>query len=315
MYTLSDLKFAVQSPKSVLRELNRLAHTRLRTWEYNYDGICVFDEDWDNLIILDACRYDAFAARSDLPGRLEHRISRAGATREFVESNFSDRHLHDTVYLTANSWFQRLRNTIDSEVYKLIDLHMDDPDGRYHSEEFKVVPPDVLTEQAAEAVEEYPNKRLMIHYIQPHHPFMGPTGRKYFKHRTAHMNEVLNESDHMTPQLVRKAYTENLDMVLSSVAELLPSLPGKTVISADHGEMLGERHDFVPIRDYGHHPKMYNEVLTKVPWHVFENGDRKRIVPEEPEGEPKEVDIGRLERRLEDLGYKMGDASAPEVEN
>jgi len=314
MYTLSDLKIAAQSPKSVLRELNRLGHTRVRTQDYNPNGICVFDEDWDNLIILDACRYDLFAERSDLPGTLEHRISRAGATREFVQSNFTGRHLHDTVYLTANSWFQRLRNVIDSEVHKLIDLHMNDPDGRYHSEEFKVVPPEALTERATEAVDEYPNKRLVIHYIQPHHPFMGPIGRKYFKHRTANMNEVINESSDATPRLVKRAYTENLDMVLSSVSDLLPSLPGKTVISADHGEMLGERHDFVPMRDYGHHSGIYNDVLTRVPWHIVENGSRKRIVPEAPEDETEEVDVALLERRLADLGYKMGDASAPEVE-
>jgi hypothetical protein len=315
MYTLSDLRLAAQSPKSVLREMNRLGHTRMRTQAYNPNGICVFDEDWDNLIILDACRYDRFADRSNLPGTLEHRTSRAGATREFVESNFRGRHLHDTVYLTANSWFQRLRNVIDSEVHKLIDLHMNDPDGRYHSEEFKVVPPEALTERATEAVDEYPNKRLVIHYIQPHHPFMGPIGRKYFKPRTANMNEVINESSDATPRLVRRAYTENLDMVLSSVSDLLPSLPGKTIVSADHGEMLGERHDFVPVRDYGHHNGIYNSVLTKVPWHITENGNRKRIIPEAPEDEAEEVDIALLEQRLADLGYKMGDASAPEVEN
>ena len=171
----------------------------MRTQDYNPNGICVFDEDWNNLLILDACRYDLFAERSDLPGTLEHRISRAGATREFVQSNFTGRHLHDTVYLTANSWFQRLRNVIDSEVHELIDLHMNDPDGRYHSEDFKVVPPDVLSERAAETVSEYPNKRFVIHYIQPHHPLMGPIGRKYFKHRTAQMSEVINESADATP--------------------------------------------------------------------------------------------------------------------
>jgi hypothetical protein len=314
MYTLSDLKFAAESPKSVLRELNRLGHTRLRTRDYNPDGICVFDEDWDNLIILDACRYDLFAERSDLSGTLEGRVSRAGATQEFIRSNFANRHLHDTVYLTANSWFNRVKKEIDSEVYKLIDLHLEDPDGRYHHDEFKVVPPDVMTEHAAEVAEEYPNKRLVIHYIQPHHPFIGPTGREHFQHHTASMSELIAESDGVTPALVRRAYAENLDIVLSSVADLLPSLPGTTVISADHGEMVGERHDFVPVRDYGHHPGIYNDSLTRVPWHIVESGSRKRIVPESPEDD-EEVDVELLTQRLIDLGYKLDHPSAQETED
>ena len=314
MYTLSDLKFAAQSPKSVVRELNRLGHTRLRSQDYNSDGICVLDEDWDNLIILDACRYDLFAERSDLPGTLEGRISRAGATQEFIRSNFANRHLHDTVYLTANSWLHRLKDEIDAEVYKLIDLHLEDPDGRYHDDDFKVVPPGVMTKRAAEIVEKYPNKRLVIHYIQPHHPFMGPTGREHFQHRTAFMNEMIDESDDITPQLVRQAYVENLDIVLSSVADLLPSLPGKTVISADHGEMVGERHDFVPVRDYGHHPGIYNNSLTRIPWHVVENGSRKRIVSETPEDDA-EVDVELLTKRLIDLGYKLNHPSVREAED
>jgi len=33
MYSLDDLKTAVKRPRDVVRELNRLYYTRLRTWE------------------------------------------------------------------------------------------------------------------------------------------------------------------------------------------------------------------------------------------------------------------------------------------
>jgi hypothetical protein len=33
------------------------------------------DEDWDTLLILDACRYDLFAEEVPFGGRLESRIS------------------------------------------------------------------------------------------------------------------------------------------------------------------------------------------------------------------------------------------------
>lgn len=41
------------------------ANRRYNHWKngqnYNADGFHIFDEDWDNLIVLDACRFDAFS--------------------------------------------------------------------------------------------------------------------------------------------------------------------------------------------------------------------------------------------------------------
>jgi hypothetical protein len=302
MYELSDLKRAVRSPRPVLRELNRLYHTRGHRYDHNPEGICIFEENWDNLIILDACRYDFFAEQSELPGELDSRVSQGGATREFVEANFAGQQRHDTVYVTANSWFLRLKDELNAELHEVVDLHLGDGEGTYHSEEFKIVLPDVLTEHAKETAERYPNKRLIVHYIQPHHPFIGPTGREYFQRHSSSLSEVIEHADRATPQLIERAYRENLDIVLESVADLLPSLPGKTVVSADHGEMLGERHEFIPMRDYGHHESIYTDVLVKVPWLVIENGPRKRIVSEVPAAD-EHVDVARIEERLADLGY------------
>src|SRR6056297_529711 len=53
-------------------------------------GTRVMDEDWDNLIILDACRYDMFAEQVDLDGELESRISLGSTSEEFLEQNFGD---------------------------------------------------------------------------------------------------------------------------------------------------------------------------------------------------------------------------------
>jgi hypothetical protein len=305
MYTLEDLTRAVRSPRAVARELNRLCHTRLASRSFNPAGIDIFEEDWDNLLILDACRYDAFAEQADLPGHLEHRISRGAATSEFVRANFTGRHEYDTVYLTANSWYRRLRSEIDASLHDYIDLHMGDEDGTYHSDEFRVVLPEVVTEQAKRVSKDYPDKQLIIHYIQPHHPFIGPTGREYFRANSSALEEMLRDAPEATPEIVVKAYYENLDIVLDAVGDLLPSLHGKTVVTADHGEMLGDRHEFVPIRDFGHQIGLYNEPLTKVPWHVVENGDRKKIVAEEPDGDDDDIELERLEQRLRDLGYKM----------
>lgn len=303
MYTLEEIKEAVRNPSKIPREVNRLLHGG-RHHDYNPDGICIFEEDWDNLIILDACRYDTFESVSDLDGTLDSRISRGGTTQEFIKGNFEGRTLHDLVYVTANSWFLKIREEIDTEIHDLIDLHYADPDGRYHDEEYGVVLPEVLTDHAIEAANEYPNKRLLIHYIQPHHPFLGPTGEQ-FQHRSDSFGEVVRNTESVTDELLRQAYRENLEIVLSSVERLLNHLEGRTVIAADHGEMLGDRHEFLPVKGYGHHPGVYNEFLTKVPWHVIDSGDRRRIVPEEPRRESEDVDVDALDERLRDLGYKV----------
>ena len=52
------------------------------------DGQYVVNEEWDNLIILDACRYDTFAGSyrtHGLRGWLEHRVSRVSETNSFPQ--------------------------------------------------------------------------------------------------------------------------------------------------------------------------------------------------------------------------------------
>jgi hypothetical protein len=91
VYSLDDVVKAVKHPIFIAREMNILYHSRLRTRRFNPHGIDIFEEDWDNLIILDACRYDALRAvlpEYDLDGALESRISRGSATPEFLRGCF-----------------------------------------------------------------------------------------------------------------------------------------------------------------------------------------------------------------------------------
>ena len=76
-------------------------------WQYqNGPGIDVMKEDWDNLIILDACRYDYFKEKQkNIRGELESVVSRGAHSSEFIEKNFLGRKLHDTIYVTANPYY------------------------------------------------------------------------------------------------------------------------------------------------------------------------------------------------------------------
>ncbi|WP_245529133.1 hypothetical protein [Halorhabdus utahensis] len=270
----------------------------------NKQGIDIFEEEWDNLLILDACRYDTFVDIVDLPGRTEFRISQGAATYEFIRQNFENKTLHDTVYVGGNTWFLKLRDDINAEIHDFLDLQHGDTDVEFAVEELDVPKPKSVTNAALKAHERYPNKRLIVHYLQPHHPFIGQQGREWFSHQSSSLTEVIDQTPNITQEKVQKAYRENLELVLPEIEKLISELPGRTVITADHGEMLGDRHQFVPFRDYGHHEGIYNDELIKVPWHIVEREHRKQVVEEPPQSKTTTSKV-EIDKRLRDLGYKI----------
>ena len=54
-------------------------------------GMNHLDQDWDNVIILDACRFDIFSELNHIPGNLECKISNASSSDEFFEKNLGKR--------------------------------------------------------------------------------------------------------------------------------------------------------------------------------------------------------------------------------
>lgn len=65
----------------------------------NHEGFDVVEEDWDNLIVLDSCRYDAFEKVNHIPGNLECKISKGTTTIQWLNRNFTE-YYDDIVYLT-----------------------------------------------------------------------------------------------------------------------------------------------------------------------------------------------------------------------
>ena len=116
--------------------------------------------------------------------------------------------------------------------------------------------------------------------MQPHQPFFGPTGES-IEHKAGFSETVRrNNIDNAT---IRRAYQRNLQIALDSISELLTKLNGKVVISADHGELLGDTQPPVPVGSYYGHPAgLYVPELVKVPWFVIESDSRKRIRSEPP---------------------------------
>jgi len=296
---------SIQIMKSALRYVPIEANNfffRLRHGE----GTDVMNEDWDNLLILDACRYDMFAEHIDLGGTLESRISKGSTSEEFMERNFVGKQFHDTVYVNANPYIPKLdldKNTFHAVVNCLGDWEA----------ELQTVTPETVARAARDAHEKYSDKRLIVHFMQPHAPFIGELGRKMVGGGWTLDHDVednpgiwnrLQDGEDVPLETVWEAYNENLDVVFAEVEPLLDELNGKSVITADHGNLVGERLGPIPTRrKYGHPYGVHTEVLVKVPWFVIDSNVRREITSEPPV-ERDTLSEETVNNRLEALGYK-----------
>lgn len=304
----TGLRRGAASPNLLLREVNRAYHRRLYRRSYNTAGVDVVAADWDNLLVLDACRYDDFADRHDLPGDLSARTSRGSHTSEFLRGNFNGRDLPDTVYVTASPVFQRgAGDRYRARFHDVVNVWREDG----WDEEYGTVLPETTTRYARRAARDHPEKRLVVHYLQPHYPFVGSdlaaesgvpdpdaSGTDFW-------GRLMAGDLRVPPAAVREAYRANLDRALVHVERLLAELPGKTVVTADHGNMFGEPARPVPVREWGHPPGVYTPELVRVPWLEHDTGTRKRIVAGEAAGgREAAVDEAVVEERLRNLGYR-----------
>lgn len=308
MYSLEQLQRGIQNPRQGLRELNKLYWTRGNLRDFNPEGVDIFEEDWDNLIILDGCRYDALKEQLpayDINGDLQQRTSRGSATWEFLRGNFHGKRLDDVVYVTASTILYQgsvFREDLDVELHDVIDVWTS---GIEYGEDG--TPPENVAREARAANEDYPNKRLVIHFVQPHAPYLGDLGREQFPDFSPNplSERFLGRID--TPEATLRAiYRENLGLVLDEVEELVPELPGKTVVTADHGMLLGEREKPVPIKSFGHPGSLYVEEMVTVPWLVIKGERRKRIVPGSAGDEYAKKRSDDLDEKARDHLEQMG---------
>ena len=275
-------------------------------------GVDIMEEDWDNLIILDACRYDTYQEKKNIPGRCKPVISKGSATVEFLRKNFTKQEYFDTVYVTANPHVDR---HVEKRMYSTISPWKTHWDEKYHT-----VMPEIMTDITAETADMYPEKRLISHYMQPHRPFIGNQGKTIEDYESVdgHREIALgNEPDwvgenpynlrkrgELSETTIRDAYGENLELVLDAVEKLSSKLEGKTVITADHGNLFSDRFPPLPESGFPHPPGMYLEDLVKVPWHVLPSEQRRTITSAPPqEATTNDIEEEVVHDRLGDLGY------------
>jgi glycosyltransferase involved in cell wall biosynthesis len=221
---------------------------------------------------------DTFERQNWLDGDLSAHTSVATETPEFLDRTFGGESYPDTVYVTGNP-MHRVDDwcsvDLDDVFHDIVDVWATEWD-----DDLGTLPPAEMAAAARRARERYPEHRLVVHFVQPHYPFIGPLG-KQLAHGTINGKEraegehadgderpvwrALRDGDH-TIDSVREAYAENLWVALPYVQELLADFDGETVLTSDHGNHIGDLASPFPVRLFGHPPNVRTPELVTVPW-------------------------------------------------
>lgn len=262
----------------------------------------IHETDWEILVILDACRYDYFKNNyGEYLGvrraKLDKVKSEGSNTEEWLRKTFSDVFLDDTVYFSANPFInsKEIRSFPSKDHF---DTVFDVWDWGWNNE-YGTILPETLEESFLERGDEYRDKRFILHFEQPHAPYLNlnyaemregylsklrailggkladALGRERFMEITEILNSALSgdgereDENPSTPEMVaekygietlKESYKKNLQFALESVGRLVDKLDSWIVVTSDHGEMLGEDNL------YGHFKSSDRPILREVPW-------------------------------------------------
>lgn len=283
-----------------LRCLQRLG----RLLEY---GTVVFDRDWDVLVVLDGCRpetLEAVARDVDYIDRVERLTSVGSCSSEWLENTFEkpaySTAVARTAMVTGNTWTSRY---LDETAF----LALDEVWKYAWDDDLGTVPAAAVTERAVAVDRTHGHDRLVVHYMQPHHPFVPDplAGDSGIARTGAHSSDsnpwVLLRRGAVSVERVRRAYRANLEYVLRSVERLRANVTGKVVITADHANLFGEW------GLYGHPMHTPVPELITVPWVETTGTGEGTLDPtlEPPEQLPVSRVYGETSGtdRLHDLGY------------
>jgi len=290
----------------------------------------LLEEDWDLITILDACRHDMFEEIHGFDGEYERYRSQAAATIPWFEKNFveaPDDELGDIIYVTANPNASSQR--IDEDRF----YHLEEVFKYGYNDTLRTTPADIVTDAAVRLHHQHPDKRVVVHYMQPHLPFIGSDyyDPEKFAPLEDMIDQVVEGSDgreldddvlnavekrdeyerglnfepflamrdgKLSREKLKSAYWDNLEYVIEEVERLVRYVSGQVVITADHGNGMGEA------GVYGHPYWGTIEQTIMVPWLEVTGKEESppRDLLEAPQDRTGSIDTD-IEKQLQYLGY------------
>jgi len=219
-------------------------------------------DDWDTLIVLDACRYDFFKEfHSVYPniekGNLTKVTSPGNQTPEVLPEIFPDK--YDWNVISAHPMITskdlELTSPTTGEVWKS-NNHFKEIQQVKPSGSFDVTTPKDVGQTVSNNINKVDNNKTIIWFTQPHQPYIGKVKLSLGDEFPTNLFDAEQLS-----KLLCVAYKYNLLSVLYTVFTLSGMLSGKTVITSDHGEMLLDDG-----KTFGHPSGLDNKKLLNVPW-------------------------------------------------
>ncbi|OKY77392.1 MAG: Arylsulfatase A family enzyme [Candidatus Methanohalarchaeum thermophilum] len=172
-------------------------------------------------------------------------------TAEWVIRNFKGAFGKDIVYVCGNPVVNhKLRNRLNQPT---LFYHIENVWDYGWNKELGMVDPEAMIEKTQELKKQYPKKKFIIHFLQPHHPYLFEDNEKEVS--------PLTISSSKDKEIAKKAYKKTSKLVLDKLQKLTDEFNNeKTIITADHGECFGE------YKIYGHPFGVYTPKLVEVPW-------------------------------------------------
>jgi len=217
--------------------------------------------DFDTIILLDACRFDYYTKFR----KAELRLAPGNATQISIPKFFPGR--YDRIYISANPYINSLGRVKPinynprEHFLKVIDVWKD---GWEAVDGVETVPPWNVTAEAAKW--QRCGYKTIVHFMQPHAPYIGEIKLRVgggYNVRASLLGLPKRERSKSKPDfdLVRKAYLSNLELVLRYAMQVVS---GRTLITSDHGELLGV------LGRTGHPTDVNHPKLREIPWEVIE---------------------------------------------
>jgi hypothetical protein len=292
-------------------------------------------EDEFVLIVLDACRYDYFnrVYSEYLEGELRKTWSSGNRTPRWIPNTWSEK--YDLTYIAGAPWMSDFKFGEKRFDYRPSE-HFDTivPVWRDHWDENRfTTDPKAITETSLNHLSFDEPSRLVVHCMQPHEPYIANESGNYADepvtplwkqgdHHENHPVDRITDNQKSLPRYsiseqiadgiltyseLRSMYEWNLRAVLGEVQQILKHIDPntRTVITADHGELLGEK-SFLDKKLIGH-PDRTHWILREVPWFEVDPAMLKGEtfdgeISSEPTTPPDDIE-GVQKDRLRQLGY------------
>ncbi len=233
------------------------------------------EDDWDAMIVLDACRYDYFEKvyNDYLDGQLKKARSPASGTAPWLQ-RVLDGNYPDIQFISTNPrvnskgvdvlGYNAIEHFPSRNIVDVWDFGWDDELNTVHPKE------------VVKALKEHgdPSKRHLIWFMQPHGPWIGEPGLALSSTRPLEGHDEaivpMLRSGEVSVEELKEMYESNLRLVMEYVVEAIDLFgkDKKIVVTSDHGELLGEYGSFL------HFTYFTVPELREVPYFVV-NGVKK----------------------------------------